>query len=318
MRSRVPLGGAVLDGTRVVIDDWHGPLPPVESWGDTTPMVVCAWIEADEPMQALDQFSPILEFLIDDLSFQVQVGLKIMLLDVVDVTEPVAEGDTRDCLSFPFPGGYSPKKLFASVHLGAIHGRMIPKIPSQVAGRSSKAQDAVDWYMKSLHVGTDADQFILLWICLEILADLEADKVIEPTILRCKHTLRACPQCDKPTDQFRQGATLRKYLSSFDLGSSDVADLWWMRQLVHGARSFDNERLDDLGRLVQVLRSVVVLGLKRVLGMPMNEAPAVAHGQSTLWAGMAASLIITIGEWELLYRERSPAPSARIAGQSRR
>lgn len=117
----------------------------------------------------------------------------------------------------------------------AIQGRLLGELPASVEIEDSKTAAVLRWFVKSL--GTDLlhDQFIFLWIALEILCDSSDVRVEEPYVGPCQHQIVTCPECGRETTRIVRGATLRKYLQGYGVTAEQATDLWRMRQLMHGA-----------------------------------------------------------------------------------
>jgi hypothetical protein len=161
--------------------------------------------------------------------------------------------------------------------VSAIQGRVLGELPESVDIPDSKTAAVLRWFVKAL--GTDVlhDQFIFLWIALEILCDASDVRVEEPYIGRCKHEIAVCPECAKPTTRMVRGGTMKAFLQSYGVTAEQAKKLWEMRQLMHGAIPFDSKKLSWLGGLVQELRAVVAAGLKSKLGKTSDDLPIVAN-----------------------------------------
>jgi hypothetical protein len=167
-------------------------------------------------------------------------------------------------------------KLQRSTGLGhAITARQ-PLLRESYRTAEDKLRQAVDWYIKALHTPYDVDRFIFLWISFENLAKLAKVKVEEPTKLRCNHFVLECPECHKPTTQFRQGESYQKYLAQLGIAEPVANEIWRMRHIVHGARDMTQSEIDTLSRLLPELREVVLGALKQGLGIEQNKPPYMA------------------------------------------
>jgi hypothetical protein len=77
-----------------------------------------------------------------------------------------------------------------------------------------RANRALDWYLKALTAGFEADHFIFLWIATEILAADSNLKVSEPYRgPECRHVIANCPECDAPTTKPIWGASVKRFLT---------------------------------------------------------------------------------------------------------
>ncbi|MEV6608033.1 hypothetical protein [Kutzneria sp. NPDC051319] len=304
--GRFPVGGALFGEHRFVSSVWPDAAPPGEDWFMQEAGALIFWSSAEDAHKAVAQVEVYLDYILDFLSFQIQQPVKIVQLDVVDLTPPVRVGEMRDYISYPYPLGYMPPKLVGSVHMGTYQTVLYPQIPSSYVKLEKHVQRAVDWYVKSLHATTDADAFILLWISLEVLADLMGEKVAEATRLRCGHEIEKCPECRKQTASHRQGETLRAFLKSFGIAEDDVIALWRLRQIVHGAFRFDADGVNNLAARVQVLRAIVMAALKLALGVRPDQPPLVGFGGPAItpMVGIGGNKQIT--EWDVCFEDRSP------------
>jgi hypothetical protein len=252
---------------------------PTPSWFGNSPehepVTIVLEFGVNKLPEALDRISPLIDPIIDDLEFQLQEPLKIYELEFLDATQPIAIGDRREAILFPFPGGYDQLKLQRSSALGAVGTIRKPLLRGSYPQLADKVQQAMDWYIKALHASYDVDRFIFMWISFEILRNLSNVKIEEPTKLRCGHTIKQCPECGKSTSVFRQAQTSMKYL--VDLGvEQDVAkEIWSMRLIVHGAKRMTQSELSTLGRLLPELRTAVLSSLKVHFGIDQNRPPIV-------------------------------------------
>jgi hypothetical protein len=242
--------------------------------------------------EALNTISSFLDPIIDDLSFQLQAPLKVYDLEFLNVTAPVAVGDRREAIWFPFPG-YDQLKLQRSTGLGHVVTARQPLLRESYKGTKDKLRQAVDWYIKALHASYDVDRFIFLWISFENLAKLAKVKVEEPTQLRCKHFVLECPECHMPTTEFRQGKSYQQYLAQLGITQPKAEEIWRMRQIVHGARDMTQPEIDTLTRLLPELREVVLGALKQGLGIEQNKPPYIAASLPTGKMALGISRPIT-------------------------
>lgn len=235
-------------------------------------------IDAPDDTQALERAHPALELVLDHLSFQMQLDLAAVQLEVLDVTPPVAIGDERDCRLYPFPQGYQQWKFARSTPLGVEAVALVPNLKPTYDALARATQQALDWYLKGLQAQADADRFIFFWIALEVLEQATDGDVADTYHAACGHEIPSCPTCGKSTQRRVPGQSLRAFLEATGVSTGDARRLWKMRMLVHGAKSFDPAELEDLGRLLQILRAAVVAILKEALGQAGDQPPIV--GQS--------------------------------------
>ncbi|MBI1758276.1 MAG: hypothetical protein HYR62_03490 [Actinobacteria bacterium] len=251
---------------------------PDVAWGTTEPVELVLEVMSEGAREALDLISPMLDLILDDLSFQLQEPLKVLQFEVFDVTPPLADGDQREMLLFPFPQGYDQYKLGRSAAFGEVVTTSRVALRARYAELSDQVQNALDWYTKALHSPFDADRYIFYWICFEVLRNAFAEKVKESTRLRCGHEIHSCPTCGGPTTQVRQAATTYDFLDALGVDRATAKRLWDMRHLVHGAKSFRPDQLATLGELLQILRSVALAALKLAMEIPQDSPPIVSYG----------------------------------------
>lgn len=274
--SRIPQQTSRSGGVSVQVGplgDTNLPLAPGDEYA-----AIRLSVDALDADQALEQVHQVLELVLDDLSFQMQLALPVLQLEVLDVTPPVAVGDERETRLFPFPHGYQQWKFARSTPLGVEVVADVPHLRPNYDAIPGKTQQALDWYIKGLQTQVDADRFIFLWIALEVLEQANPDYVVATYRAKCGHEITTCPTCGKSTARRVAGQSLKAFLEAAGVAVEDAKQLWKMRMLVHGAKSFDPDRLADLGRLLQILRAAVVTILKERLGEQIDQPPIVSHG----------------------------------------
>jgi hypothetical protein len=158
----------------------------------------------------------------------------------------------------------------------AIRGSQFGYLPDISVVQSSRVAAAVRWFAKALSTDLIHDQFIFLWIALEILSD-DSDISIESSYkAKCGHEVAKCPECEKSTARKVLGPSRKAFLEAFGATAPQSKLLWEMRQLMHGAISFDSKKLEKLPALLQVLRAAVAAGVKARLGIPAGSPPIIA------------------------------------------
>jgi hypothetical protein len=178
-----------------------------------------------------------------------------------------------------FPNGYPSWRLAISHALGHVaveQGIALRPTYEAMGGREGRA---MDWYLKAVNTPYDVDQFMFLWIALEVLLDSDAGALVEASYkARCGHMIATCPECGKPTTVPVRGESVRAYLVRYGVSPEDARALWQTRMMMHGRTGLTREALTDLGGQVQALRRAVVPALKARLQVPDNEAPIVSGG----------------------------------------
>jgi hypothetical protein len=243
------------------------------------PQVEVVELVADAPAHdvnsALAAIGPVFERIVDLMSFEMAAPLRMGSVAVLDVTTPVAIGDDREFYSY----SDAPFDTHArAIEMQAVTGVRVGSLPLSTDINNSEVAAALRWFVKGLGTSALHDQFIFLWIALEILCDASDVRVTEP--LRCPngHIIAQCLECDADTTTERvvRGRTLRSYLEQVGVSESRARELWKMRQLMHGAIPFDSAKLAGLGGSVQTLRAAVTARLKEQLAVDPDQPPMVA------------------------------------------
>jgi hypothetical protein len=245
---------------------------------DDNPQIECVELIADVPagneaFSAVEKLAPVLETLVDLMSFEMATPLGLGQMNVIDITPPVSIGDERDWAAF----ASAPTDRHArAIDMQAVQGMVLGRLPESVEIGDSKTAAVLRWFVKALSTDFLHDQFIFLWIAFEILCDASDVRVREPYVGPCGHEVIVCPVCEEPTTRMVRGATMRAFLHRFGVSQDQAKELWRMRQLMHGAIPFDSEKLAGLGTFLQSLRAVVAAGLKaRLVDVPRDVVNAV-------------------------------------------
>lgn len=286
LRSRLHEQARRYGDIAVAIQERAGAGPPFTSVADlqTAQVDLVADVPADaEPHSAIERFTPIFETLIDLMAFEMAAVPAVGQVDMIDITPPVAVGDQRTDLALTAP---PYDRYMRSVELLTIQGRLIGELPESVDIPDSKTAAVLRWFVKALGTNLHHDQFIFLWIALEILCDASDVRVEEPYVGPCQHQIPECPDCGRATTRMVRGATIKKFLQSYGVTAEQAKQLWQMRQLMHGAIPFDSKKVESLGGLVQPLRAVVAASLKSKLGKTPTDLPIVAVGGYSIHPAM--------------------------------
>ncbi len=297
-KSRIPTQTRDVGGATVYIrpgDSAHVPAVERDFRLAAAAVVVRLESDAEDLDAAVQMAAPYLDRVLESLSFQMQFALQIQGLEAVDLTGPPAVGDTRDFIRW---SGYAtPTFRPTSVPTQSLLGRTIPDLDVDLDPSDRRANRALDWYLKALTAGFEADHFIFLWIATEILAADSDLTVSEPYRgPECRHVIADCPECGAPTTKPVWGASAKRFLTEgFGVDADIARRLWAARQMLHGAHDFDSAVMAELAELSQHLRAVVVAALKPRLGIPDDEPPfALPTGLSVLpFAGVGGTRVIT-------------------------
>jgi hypothetical protein len=223
---------------------------------------------------AVERFSPVFGTLVDLLAFDMAVVPGFGQVDMVDISPPVSVGDERFATSFselPFDRYMRSNELLSSA------GRLIGELPESVDGLDSKASSVLRWYVKASSTNVLHDQFMFLWIALEILCGMTPSVSVRQTYKApCTHEIPECPECGKSTAKKVEGSTKKAFLQQNGVSPEKATELWRMRQMMHGAIKFDSKEVVGLSGLVPPLRAVVAAGLKKQLGKTEIDLPIVA------------------------------------------
>jgi hypothetical protein len=226
---------------------------------------------------ALESLQPTLESSIDAMAFQMQAALHVVACDLIDVSEPLNEGEQRDTRTDASPeASIAPKfKGLPPNFRWQDFPVMIPDLRNGRYPSDARTRMALWWYVKAMDVPYAVDKFVCYWTALEILWLSSDVQVTAPYQADCGHNISTCPECGKSIERQVRGASLRRYIVELGgLDENDARDLWKLRQVVHGADVFTSSRMEILGRLVPTLRAVVLSLLKAVLGDPLGQPPA--------------------------------------------
>ena len=279
---------------------WENPQFP------ENPMVEVEWaeffcdLEAESAMAAAAAGADAIAVVLDDLSFRMDTALGISELEVVDVSAPVAAGEQREMVLFPQPQGYPSWRLARSVALGHVTAEQAVSLRSSYAEITGRERRAFDWYLKAVSTPFEVDQFMFMWIALEVLLDSDDGALVEePFKARCGHEIAECPVCGKPTTRPVRGASVRGYLQRFGATDVDAGALWTTRMMMHGKADLTRSGMEDLPRQVQVLRGCVVRALKSRLAMEEAQAPLVVAGSFTVRPEVALGGAMAVEERHL-------------------
>jgi hypothetical protein len=275
--SRIPQKMTTeLNGGSVTLGPWLGtPLPLERLLGPPAEVAALTLLRlADTPEQALAEADDLLERILDDLSFQLQEAVRILQLEVIDITPPLSVGMTREILIYPFPMGYTSPKFLQSVSLGNVNTALIPSLRSEYGIGEEKTRAALRWYIKALAAPYEADRFAFNWIALEILCS-QSDIVVEkPYAPKCEHEITHCPVCSTPTSRVIKGPTIKKFLTEkIGIDPQQAKELWNMRQMFHGANHLSQKATKELPRLVNILRHAALIALKDALAISRHDNP---------------------------------------------
>jgi len=278
-----------IEGVTVKLTPWQGPNLLSDFFGPSfEPSILSLTIEAETPEKAILQSDDFLELILDDLSFQLQCAIRVLGLDVLDVTPPISVGMERQVLSFPLPVGYQSPKFLQSTPLGNVQTLVPPSLGSQFRTKDEKIRASLRWYVKALAAPFEVDRFAFYWIALEILCAQSDISVQKPYMARCGHEIPNCPVCGTSTIREVNGATIQKFLvESIGIDARLAKEMWIMRQMFHGSNYLSTKATQDLPRLTIALRFAVARSLKQALNIPQDQPPIITIEASMINTGFA-------------------------------
>lgn len=272
--SRMPEQARTYDGIPVAVRKLPGEMPMMRvsdqapSVPDQSREIVELVADVQVPAKersftdAIGRYSPVFGAVIDRLAFDMAAVPEVAGVEMIDISPPVWVGDERTVHRFSSPPF---DRYMRSREMLSIQGRQLGELPESI-DLDSKTSAALRWFVKAL--GTDVlhDQFIFLWIALEILCGMMPSVSVEQTYrARCGHEIPECPECGTSTAKKVEGSTKKAFLESYGVPSDKANELWRMRQMMHGDVRFDSKRVEGLGELVPPLRAVVASDLKKRL-----------------------------------------------------
>jgi hypothetical protein len=153
------------------------------------------------------------------------------------------------------------------------------------------ASRAIDWFVKGLASPFDADKFVAYWVATELLWKIDGEPLVsEPYTTRCNHVTHDCPVCGSDISKPVLGSSVKAYLVRRGISQDDATKLWELRQVVHGSRDLsDDELLNEVPRLVQLLRADGLLRIKELLGLAPTDPPITAPGPIMREMGLGGS-----------------------------
>ena len=263
---------------------WPGLLPGDPNW-KVMELVADIPVEGGKEA-ALRIAGPLFEGALNIMSFIMASAIPLGRVEVIDITEPLEVGAERESQTFssaPFDGNAQ------GIAMTGVSGFLECSLPPTLAQLDSRTAAALKWFVKSIETARLHDQFIFSWIALEILRSDSGVGVTAPYRANCQHEISACPLCLTPTARVLLGQSMQKFLVEIGGVSVNVAaDLWRMRQMMHGAVPFDSPKLDALPSLVHPLRSAVSVALKRKLGWSDDSPPVIQQSGMVIHPSVSA------------------------------
>jgi len=223
---------------------------------------------------ALDHLLPVLEDVIDSLALQTNEGVRTRRVCLLELPDDAQAGDLVDGLQYDEPLQFMAK--YTRLDGGVIATRAKPgdiDLADARLSSSGRLQRARWWYVKGLDTEYLLDKLIAFWIALETLSAGSRDtKRSSVYVAPCSHEIPDCPQCGKPTKKEVQGGSHQAYLRSLGVSAETAAELWKLRQLVHGQDRFKKNDLVQMARLTPLLQSAVLQALRTGFQISLDAA----------------------------------------------
>lgn len=238
---------------------------------------VLALVEADDMEEARARSGPVIEAVVDTMSFQMQVPVHIVSFDI-HTTESDPDGNVNIT-------SYSAPETFLSARFSSNQFNFQWEFPAAVRPDlslasqvpSDRARKALHWYIKALDAPYLADQFIALWIALETLEPARREHhepPPKPYHAPCGHLIDECPQCGSSIKRSTSGDRLKQCLQlDGQMTHKQAQEAWQVRQLMHGQGGFSPEQVQTLGRVTPSLRAAILSVLRLEMGLGPEEPP---------------------------------------------
>ena len=211
----------------------------------------------NQPNELLRSHEVYIEELIDYLSYLWSHPVGVYKVEIIDVTAPIAEGEIRD---FLLAGDYKSPKLRSGI---IPEDQFLLKDLKNYSDLDQKTRTALRWYSLALQPQSIAQQFMALWIALELIVNDKLKATLVPYKAPCEHLIENCPTCGKPTNRRIGGAQIKKFLvSSMLIDPNDVQNLWRTRQISHGNNKMRSEDIEKIDAAALILLRIV----RRLLG----------------------------------------------------
>ncbi|MBB1503084.1 hypothetical protein H5397_16950 [Propioniciclava sp. MC1683] len=212
--------------------------------------------------RVIDGVGPIVEDLADQLTFQMQVPVRVVSIDVSG-SSPDGSGQVRT-VAYAGAEGFVMGKFRGPIpnFQWSSTASNRPMLAGLVGPLGARERKALFWYSKSLVAASMIDQFVALWVALETLIprfEFGLELAGKPLRLGCGHELPTCPACAASTARPTGGDKAKAFLT--DRGGMTVEyarKAWQIRQLLHGHDIFIEDQLEDLGATLPALRAAII------------------------------------------------------------
>ena len=171
-------------------------------------------------------------------------------------------------------------KPINSDRLNAAYG-LYDKVTEENKWRISKA---LQWLRKGLIELDTVGQFIAYWVGLEstssVLMDILSLKQqkLWPTCSKCKHEIRACPECEESLGRPNQMASVAVVFEQYvEGGKKTYSRLRALRgKLFHGGKKLQLEFLKELAESLPFAQEALSVAIGLMLGMDHTELKEIA------------------------------------------
>jgi hypothetical protein len=231
------------------------------------------------PGEALEHLDPVIERLLNHLSFRLLAEVRPIALEIV---EPLPEQIEREVFFVP---SYSP--------LG--HGRFRwagfsfqGGVPPDITLEASDPIDAsIRWFVQGMRGQTPIESFAGYWLAIENLAS-----PVQEVYLRmrcCNKELQTCPNCGQSTlGTAGQRRRLENLFSSAGKDSEYFNRIWDLRNSVFHGSSDVFIKLMDIAKECFELRRIAIQLIKVALNMSGREPP-LQEGNGSIVANIGLS-----------------------------
>lgn len=257
------------------------PLKGVES----NYMLQC-FVRGNDPISAWQSIEGKIESILDILSFTLQIPIKRVHFEALDLTPPLVLKGERESLIGNEPP--SIQKNTASRQIGdkwsiGINPRLI------ASKLDERVEAALRWYSKGLTSEATVDKFAFFWIALESVSmPIKPRQQVFFRCQKCDHEIQKCPKCFYSTKHFPETKERLKELvvSKLKKSLNLFEDLWKARNMMfHGRTKLTSDEVKALLDTIYELRVLTMEALKLQMGLSKNEPPSLITPPTIMMAG---------------------------------
>lgn len=238
-------------------------------------------LAASRPDKILEQFDPILERVLNVLSFRLLQTVQPIALEIV---EDRPESESREVLFLP---EYSPIGLGRFKWVGfSSQGALTPEVD---INHGDTTDVAIHWFLRGMQAGNPVDSFAGYWLSIETLAGPGPERPL--TMRCCGHELSTCPSCGQSTVGPTAMRNRLRHMFTRELGKDEAyfENLWDLRNFVFHGSSHTFRRMLDIAGKAHELKALSVQRIKAAMGIP-PEDPPVQAGQGTVLARLGLGM----------------------------